>query len=116
MRLYKTRSIATDACKNGRILVNNMPVKPSFCVSEGTTVQVKKSPIIYTYRIIKISDNRLGAKLVPEFMMNLTPPDQYKILELSRLSISGERDRGAGRPTKKERRDLDTFLYTQDED
>ena len=110
MRLYKTRSIATDACKNGRILVNNMPVKPSFCVSEGMTVQIKKSPIIYTYRIIQITENRVGAKLVSDYMMNITPADQYKLLELTRLTASGERDRGAGRPTKKERRDIDNYL------
>ena len=101
MRLYKTRSIATDACKAGRILVNNMPVKPSFCVSEGMTVQIKKSPIVYTYRIIQITENRVGAKLVSDYMMNITPADQYKLLELTRLSMSGERDRGTGRPTKK---------------
>ena len=110
MRLYKTRSIATDACKAGRILVNNMPVKPSFCVSEGMTVQIKKSPIIYTYRIIQITENRVGAKLVSDYMMNITPADQYKLLELTRMSMSGERDRGTGRPTKKERRDIDDFL------
>jgi ribosome-associated heat shock protein Hsp15 len=120
MRLYKTRSIATDACKAGRILVNNMPVKPSFCVSEGMTVQIKKSPIIYTYRIIQITENRVGAKLVSDYMMNITPADQYKLLELTRMSMSGERDRGTGRPTKKERRDIDDFLeenfFEEDED
>ena len=87
-----------------------MPVKPSFCVSEGMTVQIKKSPIIYTYRIIQITENRVGAKLVSDYMMNITPADQYKLLELTRISMSGERDRGTGRPTKKERRDIDDFL------
>jgi ribosome-associated heat shock protein Hsp15 len=110
MRLYKTRSIATDACKNGRILVNNMPVKPSFCVSEGMTVQIKKSPIIYTYRIIQITENRVGAKLVPELMENITSQEQYEILEMSKISGFIDRQRGTGRPTKKERRDLDFFV------
>ena len=68
------------------------------------TVQIKKSPIIYTYRIIQITENRVGAKLVSDYMMNITPADQYKLLELTRMSMSGERDRGTGRPTKKERR------------
>lgn len=110
MRLFKTRSIATEECKKGRILVGGIAVKPSFVVTSGLTIQVKRPLIIYTYTIIDITENRVGAKEVSKYMIDITPASELKLLEDLKLVSSGERDRGAGRPTKKERRDLDNFF------
>ena len=109
VRLYKTRSLATDACKNGRITINGTPAKPSKTVHEGDTVTVRKPPVTYTFRVLQAIENRVGAKLVPEMLENLTPKEQYDILEMNRVSGFVNRARGTGRPTKKDRRTLDDF-------
>lgn len=110
MRLFKTRSIAADACKKGRISIGGNAVKPSRTITVGTVVEVKKPPITYSFKALQLTENRLGAKLVPEYMENVTSPEQYAILEHSRMVGFVDRDRGTGRPTKKERRDLDAFM------
>lgn len=110
VRLYKTRSMATDACKKGQVAVNGVNMKPSKMVKEGDVVSVRKPPITYTFRVLKAIENRVGAKLVSEMLENITPKEQYDILEMSRISGFANRMRGSGRPTKKERRDLDEFL------
>ena len=110
VRIYKTRSIAAEACKKGHIMVRNKTVKPSFIIHEGDIVQVKKSPITYSFKVLKCAENRVGAKLVPELMENVTPVEQYEILEMSRISGFIDRARGTGRPTKKERRSMDDFI------
>ena len=110
VRIYKTRSIAAEACKKGHIMVRDKAVKPSFIVHEGDVVQVKKSPITYSFKVLKCAENRVGAKLVPELMENVTPPEQYEVLEMSRISGFVDRARGTGRPTKKERRSMDEFI------
>ena len=109
VRLYKTRSLATDACKNGRITINGAPAKPSKTVHDGDTVTVRKPPVTYTFRVLQAIENRVGAKLVPEMLENLTPREQYDILEMNRISGFVNRARGTGRPTKKDRRTLDDF-------
>lgn len=109
-RIFKTRSIAADACKNGRVTINNVNVKPSHMVKAGETVSVKKPPITYSFRILKPIEQRVGAKLIPEIYENVTDPKQYELLEMSRISGFVDRARGTGRPTKKERRDLDAFI------
>jgi len=109
VRLYKTRSLATDACRNGRITINGAPAKPSKSVREGDTVTVRKPPVTYTFRVLQAIENRVGAKLVPEMLENLTPKEQYDILDTVRISGFVNRARGTGRPTKKDRRDLDDF-------
>lgn len=109
-RIFKTRSIAADACKNGRVTINNVNVKPSHMVKAGETVSVKKPPITYSFRILKPIEQRVGAKLIPEVYENVTDPKQYELLEMSRISGFVDRARGTGRPTKKERRALDTFI------
>ena len=109
VRLYKTRSLATDACKNGRITINGTAAKPSKTVHEGDTVTVRKPPVTYTFRVLQAIENRVGAKLVPEMLENLTPKEQYDILEMNRISGFVNRARGTGRPTKKDRRTLDDF-------
>ncbi len=109
-RVFKTRSIAADACKNGRVTIGGMNVKPSRMVKEGEIVEVRKPPVTYSYRILKCIENRVGAKLIPEIYENVTDPHQYEILEMTRISGFVDRARGTGRPTKKDRRQLDEFL------
>lgn len=113
VRIYKTRSLATDACRNGRITLNGTSAKASKCVRVGDVVTVRKAPVTYTFRVLQAIENRVGAKLVPEMLENITTPDQYEILEMQKISGFVGRARGTGRPTKKERRDLDEF--TSDE-
>ncbi len=110
VRIYKTRSIAAEACKKGHIMVGDRTVKPAYTVRVGDIVQVKKSPITYSFKVLQCAENRVGAKLVPELMENVTPAEQYELLEMSRISGFVGRARGTGRPTKKERRDMDTFI------
>lgn len=110
MRIYKTRSIAADACKNGRITMNGVQLKPSRTFHVGDTFSVRKGPIIYTYRILQLCQNRLGAKLVPEYIRDITSKEQLELLELARLAGQSGRDRGTGRPTKKDRRDIEVFM------
>lgn len=109
-RIYKTRSIASDACKNGRITMNGTQLKPSKTFHIGDIFSVRKGPITYTYRILQLSENRLGAKLVPEYIQDITTPEQLELLELARIAGQSGRDRGTGRPTKKDRRDIETFM------
>lgn len=109
MRVFKTRTIATDACKKGRVTMAGMPVKPSRPVKIGDVIDVKKPPITYTFKVVGIPGNRLGAKLVPEYLENLTPQSQYDILEMSRISGFIDRSKGLGRPTKREGRELSRF-------
>ena len=109
-RIFKTRSIAADACKNGRVTIGGMNVKPSRPVKVGEVVDVKKPPITYSFRILQCIEQRVGAKLVPEIYENVTDPKQYELLEMSRISGFIDRARGTGRPTKKDRRQIDAFI------
>lgn len=108
-RIYKTRTLAADACKNGRISINGVPAKPSRTVKAGDEVGVRKSPITYVFRVRQAIEKRVGAKLLPDILENITPPEQYELLEMSRISGFVDRARGTGRPTKKDRRALDEF-------
>ena len=110
MRIYTTRSIAADACKNGRISMNGVQLKPSRTFKIGDTFNVRKGPVTYTYKVLQLTENRLGAKLVPEYIQDCTSPAQLELLELARLAGQSGRDRGTGRPTKKDRRDIETFM------
>ena len=109
-RIYKTRSIATEECKKGRITIDGIEVKPSRMVETGEIINVRKPPVTYTYRIIGLTENRVGAKLVPQYLEDCTAPEQLELLELKRLAGQQGRDRGTGRPTKKDRRDIETFI------
>ena len=113
-RIFKTRSIAADACKNGRVTIGGINVKPSHNVKAGETVDVRKPPITYSFRILKTIEQRVGAKLLPEIYENVTAPDQYELLEMNRISGFVDRARGTGRPTKKDRRAMDAFLNLED--
>ena len=113
-RIFKTRSMAADACKNGRVTIGGINVKPSHNVKAGETVDVRKPPITYSFRILKTIEQRVGAKLLPEIYENVTAPEQYELLEMNRISGFVDRARGTGRPTKKDRRALDDFLSLED--
>ena len=110
VRIYKTRSIAAEACKKGHVSIGDRTAKPAHNIRVGDIVNVKKAPVTYSFRVLKCAENRVGAKLVPELMENITSQEQYEILEMSRMSGFVGRARGTGRPTKKERRDLDQFV------
>jgi len=118
-RIFKTRTIALEACKKGRISINNLTIKPSRMIKVGDVIEVRKPPITYSFKVIGLTQNRVGAKLVPQFLENVTPPEQYEILELSKISGFIDRAKGTGRPTKKDRRNIDDFndpLYIDDFD
>lgn len=109
MRVFKTRSIATDAVKKGRVSMGGTIVKPSRAVKAGDVIEVRKPPITYTFRVKEVTGNRLGAKLVPDYLENLTPQSQYDMLEMTRISGFVDRRKGLGRPTKRDSRDLAAF-------
>ena len=108
-RIYKTRTLAADACKNGHITINGAQTKPSRTVKAGDKVGVKKPPITYTFLVKQPIEKRVGAKLLPDILENITTPEQYELLEMSRISGFVDRARGTGRPTKKDRRAIDDF-------
>lgn len=108
-RIFKTRSIAADACKKGRIMMGGVTVKPSRMVKVGDVIQVRKPPVTFSFKVLDLAENRMGAKLVPQYLENVTPPEQYEILEMNRISGFVNRAKGLGRPTKKDRRDLEQF-------
>ncbi len=108
-RIFKTRSIASDACKKNRISINGTTAKAARTVRVGDIVEVRKAPITYSFRVLQLTGNRMGAKLVPEYLENITAAEQYEILELKKLSGFIDRAKGTGRPTKKDRRELEQF-------
>lgn len=109
-RIFKTRSMAADACKNGRVTVGGANAKPSRTVKTGETISVKKPPITYSFKILNAIETRVGAKLIPQVYEDATDPKQYELLEMSRISGFIDRARGMGRPTKKDRRAMDAFV------
>ena len=109
MRVFKTRTIATDACKKGRVTMGGSAVKPSRTVKPGDIIDVRKPPITYTFRVKQVTGNRLGAKLVPEYLENITPASQYELLEMTKISGFVDRRKGLGRPTKRDSREMAKF-------
>lgn len=111
MRIFKTRTIATEACKKGRVTLGDspMPVKPSRTIKVGDIVKVRKPPVTYSFRVLALTENRLGAKLVPQYMENVTPQDQLDLLEVVKIAGFVDRRKGLGRPTKREGRELAKF-------
>lgn len=109
MRIFKTRTIAAEACKKGRVLLGDVIAKPSRMVKVGDVVNVRKPPITYSFRVKALTENRLGAKLVPEYMENITPQSQYDLLDVVKISGFIDRRKGLGRPTKREGRELSRF-------
>lgn len=118
-RIFKTRTIAAEACKKGRVSINGAQAKAARTVKVGDVIAVRKPPITYSFRVLQAIEKRVGAKLVPEVMENVTTPDQYELLEMSRVSGFVNRAKGTGRPTKKDRRSLEEFTepeFTDDFD
>lgn len=109
VRIFKTRTIAAEACKKGRISINGAFVKAARMVKPGDVIQVRKPPIIYSFKVLQPIEKRVGAKLVSEMMENVTTPDQLELLEMSHISGFVNRAKGTGRPTKKDRRNLEDF-------
>lgn len=109
VRLFKSRSIAAEACKSNKVFVNGSLVKPSRDIKVGDTVSVKKMPVIYSFRALASIKTRVGAKDVPTYMENITPQSELDKL-LANLTLHLKRDRGTGRPTKKERREIDDLM------
>ncbi len=109
VRVYKTRNIAAGECRRGRILVNNIQAKPSKQVFKGEVITVKKLPVIYTFRVLEPVEKRVSAKLAGNFIEDLTPPEekQKKLIKARHIFIY--REKGLGRPTKKDRRTIDRF-------
>lgn len=112
VRIFKTRTIATEACKKGRISISGVNVKPSRTIKAGDVIDVRKPPVTYTFRVLDVAENRMGAKLVPNFLENITPPEQYELLDMIRISGFVDRQKGLGRPTKREGRALREFTET----
>lgn len=114
MRIFKTRTVATDSCKKGRVSIgvtadNAIVVKPSRLIKVGDTVHVRKPPVTYSFRVKALTENRLGARLVPDYMENITPQAQYDLLDVVKISGFIDRRKGLGRPTKREGRELARF-------
>ena len=118
VRIFKTRTIATEAIKKGRVTMgdNPVPVNPSRMLKVGDTVNVRKPPVTYSFRVLALTENRLGAKLVPEYMENITPQSEYDLLEVVKISGFIDRRKGLGRPTKREGRELSKFTESAYDD
>ena len=109
VRVFKTRSIATDACKKGRVMMGGVAVKPSRSVKVGDVIDVRKPPVTFSFRVKALSPGRLGARLVPDYLENITPQSQYDLLEMTRISGFVDRRKGLGRPTKRDSREMSRF-------
>ena len=116
IRVFKSRSDATDACKGGKVKVNSADIKPSRAVVPGDLISVRKGAVCYTFRVIEPVDKRQGAALVPRYAENLTPQEDLDKLRAPVETFFLKRDRGAGRPTKKERRQMDSLWDALDFD
>jgi ribosome-associated heat shock protein Hsp15 len=110
VRLFKTRSLAAEACGKNRVTANGQTLKASRMVKPGDTFELRQPPIVRSFRVIQTSGNRMAAKLVPEFINDITSPEQLQILEMAKLAQAMNRPKGQGRPTKRERRDLDELF------
>ena len=108
-RIFKTRTIAAAACKKGHVSLGSTQLKASRMIKAGDVVSVRKPPITYSFRVLQPIERRVGAKLIPEVLENVTTPDQYELLEMSKISGFVGRAKGTGRPTKKARRSLEGF-------
>jgi len=115
-RLFKTRTIAVEACKKNRVSIGGVNVKPSRMIKIGDVLQIRKPPITFSFKVLALTEKRMGAKLVPEYLENVTPSEQYELLEMNKISGFVDRAHGLGRPTKKERRDLEQFTSFDDLD
>ena len=114
IRVYKTRSEATEACNGNKVKIAGVNAKPSKAVKVGEVIEVRKGSALFTYKVLALSENRMGAALVPEYAENLTPESEMAKMHAPRETILYQRDRGASRPTKKDRRILDDLMDSLD--
>lgn len=114
IRVFKTRSDATDACNGNKVHLSGVTAKPSKAVKPGDTIEVRKASALFTYKVLQLTESRMGAALVPQYAENLTPDSELEKLHAPRETIVLQRDRGAGRPTKKDRRQLDELMDNLD--
>jgi ribosome-associated heat shock protein Hsp15 len=110
VRIFKTRSQAAEACKKGHVTLGNTNLKPSRTIQVGNILQVRKAPITRSFKVLALTEKRMAAKLAVGFIEDVTPPEETEILEMQKNMRWVARDRGTGRPTKKERRELDDFF------
>jgi ribosome-associated heat shock protein Hsp15 len=110
VRIYKTRSQAAEACRKGRISIGNLPVKPSHEVAPGDVVKVRRPPITRSYKVLVLTDKRVSAKIAADCVKDITPPEELEIIETQKQMSWMYRERGSGRPTKKDRRNLDEYF------
>ncbi len=115
VRIFKTRSIATEACRRGRVTISNIQVKPSRIISRNEIIVIRKPPVNYTFRVIEPVENRVGARLAGNYIEDITPEEEKQKLEMKNAGFAGFREKGTGRPTKKERRDLESFFDVFDD-
>ncbi|MDR1455467.1 MAG: RNA-binding S4 domain-containing protein [Tannerella sp.] len=116
-RIFKTRTVAAEACRKNRISIGGVSVKPSRMIRVGDVLQIRRPPVTFSFRVLALTENRMDAKRVPLYLENITPPDQYELLEMNKISGFADRARGLGRPTKKERRELEQFTdFSEPED
>ena len=113
MRRLKSRTIAVEACKKGRVMINNDLAKASRNIKVGDVIKVRKPPVTYSFKVLQLTERRMGAKLVPDYMENVTTPDQYEILAVNKISGFVNRAKGTGRPTKKDRRSIEDFTQPE---
>lgn len=110
VRLYKTRSDAAEGCRTGKVSVGGVAAKPSREVRQGDVISVRKMPVTYSYKVLELVSSRLPAKDVARYAVDVTPLEELAKLAVPRETVFVMRDRGAGRPTKKERRDIDSLM------
>ncbi|MGL4292559.1 MAG: RNA-binding S4 domain-containing protein, partial [Bacteroidales bacterium] len=113
VRIFKSRTIAVEACKKNRVMINNVNVKASRMVKVGDVIQVRKPPVTYSFKVLQLTERRMGAKLVPEYMENVTSAEQLELLELNKIHGFIDRAKGTGRPTKKDRRAMEDFTQPE---
>jgi ribosome-associated heat shock protein Hsp15 len=107
VRLFKTRSLSAEACRKGRVMIGDIIVKPSRVLRAGDIISLRRPPSVYTYKVLSLTDSRLPAKLVGEYVEDLTPEEEKEKSLHKNLLVFAKRDRGTGRPTKRERRNID---------
>ncbi|MGB0897371.1 MAG: RNA-binding S4 domain-containing protein [Flavobacteriaceae bacterium] len=113
-RYFKTRSLATDACKKGHVRINGSQVKPARDIYPTDTITVRKNQINYIIEVIDIPNNRVGAKFVDIYRKDITPKEAFEHIDLLKLSKDYYRKKGTGRPTKKDRRDIEDYIYEEE--
>lgn len=116
VRIFKTRADAAQACAGGKVQLNGYNAKPSKAVNPGDTLSVRKGTALFSYKVLGLTEHRIGASLVPQYLLDCTPETEKEKLRAPMMAAVPQRDRGAGRPTKKERRMMGALLSFLEED